>query len=224
MVVNIGRGDIRYIEDNFEFLGDGCEANVYRKDLDTVIKIYKDNNFMRKLDEESIKELKEINTHRILMPMEELYDEFGKLIGYLRKFKQNYNYTLKNASGYQLLEEFDLLKEDAFNLASSNYTISDLHRDNIIYDGNLYLIDPGSYEKIIDEEFNTKIYNIESLNRLIIDDIIGYDLEQFTSKTKARLITDDLHRSSEYIGDVIKEELGNSKTLRKYTRNLAKRY
>ena len=94
----------------------------------------------------------------------------------------------------------------------------------MIYDGSIYLTDPGSYEKIENPKLNKFLYNQESLNELIIDDIIGFELEQFLSKKKAKTITDDLHKKSEFIGDVIKDELVKSKNLRSYTRSLAKRY
>lgn len=213
-----------YIEGKLEYLGDGCEAAVYRYDKNIAIKIYKNNGFKRKLDEETALGLMKLKTKRILLPEEIIYNENNEMIGYKKKYKENYNHALKYINGLNLYNEILILKEDAYTLASNDYIISDLHRDNMIYDGSIYLTDPGSYEKIENPKLNKFLYNQESLNELIIDDIIGFELEQFLSKKKAKTITDDLHKKSEFIGDVIKDELVKSKNLRSYTRSLAKRY
>ena len=214
----------KYMEDNFEYLGDGCEAVVYRYDQNMVVKVYKNNDFKRKLDEETALGLMELDTKRILLPTEIIYDENNEMIGYKKEYKENYNHALKYISGITLYEEILKLKEEAYMLASNGYIISDLHRDNMIYDGKIYLTDPGSYEKLENKRINNFLYNQESLNGLIIDDIIGFELEQSLSKKKAKIITDDLHKESEFIGDVIKDELVKSKSLHSYTKSLAKRY
>lgn len=224
MVVDTQRGKINIIEQKFEHLGDGCEADVYRYNINTALKIYKENDFERKLDEKTTLELMRINTKRILLPTEIIYDDQGNMIGYKKDFKENYNHALNRIQGSKLSEEFSMLKEDALLLASYGFIISDLHRDNMIYDGSLYLTDPGSYEKIEDKTINPTIYNIESLNGLIVDDIIGYDLRDFLSMRRANVITTDLRKYKEYLGDVIKEDLEKSKTLRAYTKSLARRY
>ena len=64
----------KYMEDNFEYLGDGCEAVVYRYDQNMVVKVYKNNDFERKLDEETALGLMELDTKRILLPTEIIYD------------------------------------------------------------------------------------------------------------------------------------------------------
>lgn len=214
----------RYMEEKFEYLGDGCEAVVYRYNKNMTVKIYKDNNFKRKLDEETALGLMRLSTKRILLPKEVVYNENGEMIGYKKEYKENYNHALSYISGLTLYDEISILQEDAYTLASNGYIISDLHRDNMIYDGAIYLTDPGSYEKLENHKVNKFLYNQESLNGLIIDDIIGFELEQFLSKKKAKIITDDLHKESEFIGDVIKDELVKSKSLHSYTKSLAKRY
>ena len=126
------------------FLTDkGSEFNVYRYD-DFVVKIYKDNYKLTHLSIEELKIFKSILTKRILLPSDFLLNNNDELIGYMMPYIDGEKNLLYDSVS-NLFNELAVLKEDLDSLSSNLIILKDINTENTIYNGNLYLIDPGNY-------------------------------------------------------------------------------
>ena len=126
------------------FLNDkGSEFNVYRYD-DFVVKIYKDNYKLTHLSLEELKIFKSILTKRILLPSDFLLNNNDELIGYMMPYIDGEKNLLYDSVS-NLFNELAVLKEDLDSLSSNLIILKDINIENTIYNGNLYLIDPGNY-------------------------------------------------------------------------------
>lgn len=146
----------------------GSEMTVYN-DENFVYKIFKKDY---KLEHKSIEELNylsSIKTSRILMP-ESLIFNNDELIGYtmiyIKDEKDIHNDTMAN-----LLNELMIIKQDIDILNKLCVRLIDINKSNIVYNGKLYLIDPGNYY----------INNINDL-------LIYYQNKDITEEEKQNLI------------------------------------
>lgn len=219
MNIYIDNEKLNFSRDSFEFIGDGMEGEVYRND-NLALKLY--HNIPRKdtIDLETTRAFTYLDTERILLPKKVIYDDNHNMIGYATLYKENYNHALKLIKGDKFVEEISIIKDDIDLLSHKDILVNDLHRDNMIYDGSIYLVDPGSYYFNID---NTDVYNHNNneFNRFLFGELIDYELKQVTSLKKAKAIRDILTSDG---FDSIKSDLGNSKNLRSYVNNLVKRH
>lgn len=158
----------------------GSEVVVYN-DEKLVYKIFKDNYSFEHKDESSLNLLSSINTSRILMPISLLYED-DKLVGYTMQYIiQGINIledTLDN-----LLNELLIIEEDIKRISKLGIRLIDINPSNTIYNGNLYLVDPGNYyindvndllvyyeNTELTEEDKEKIileWNYEKINKLL---------------------------------------------------------
>lgn len=120
----------------------GSEVVVYN-DSDTVYKIYKEDYKLEHKDPEDIKFLSDIVTKRILMPK-----------GLIVKDNQVIGYTMQYISGKknilditieELLKELEIIEEDIEILSNCKVRLIDINRNNCVFNGCLYLVDPGNY-------------------------------------------------------------------------------
>ena len=69
--------DMSKKEFDSHYINEGLESNVYLFN-DRVIKIYKPKCVKIRLDEDTVKRLSKINTERIIMPQDVVYNELNK--------------------------------------------------------------------------------------------------------------------------------------------------
>lgn len=158
---------------SIEFLSDqGSEFSVY-KYLDSAIKIYKNDYQLSHLSLEELNILKNILTQRILLPTDTLWNSNHELIGYKMPFVEGEK-SLESDSLDIFFEELEILRQDLDLLCDNSIILRDVNLSNTIYNGHIYLIDPGNYlinelDKII---LHMNIDNpliIEKLNKIIMD-------------------------------------------------------
>ena len=126
------------------FLTDkGSEFIVYKYDT-FALKIYKDNYKLSHLSLEELKIFKSILTKRILLPSDFLLNNNDELIGYMMPYIDGEKNLLYDSVS-NLFNELAVLKEDLDSLSSNLIILQDINTENTIYNGNLYLIDPGNY-------------------------------------------------------------------------------
>lgn len=127
-----------------EFLSDhGSEFIVY-KYLDSVIKIYKKDYQLSHLSLEELNILKSIPTQRILFPTGILLNSNYELIGYKMPFISGRR-SVECDSVHNFFEELEVLKQDLDLLCRNSIILRDINLSNTIYNGHIYLIDPGNY-------------------------------------------------------------------------------
>ncbi len=138
----------------------GTEFIVY-KYYDKALKIYKPNYNLSHLSKEELIILKNIHSKRILLPTGILKDYQGKLIGYEMPFISNPKDILTSKTK-DLYKELEIIKQDIDLLSNKNIILRDINPSNTIYNGKLYLIDPGNYliNNLNEITFNLKTDNL----------------------------------------------------------------
>ena len=129
--------------ENLELLSEqGSEFTVYN-DNDKVYKIFKPNYKLDHKNNYELIYLSSIKTSRILMP-KSLITKNGKLIGYSMEYIKNSSNVL-NDKMKNFINELIAITKDIELLSKLNVRIIDINKNNVVYNGRLYLIDPGNY-------------------------------------------------------------------------------
>lgn len=169
-----------------EFLSDqGAEFIVY-KYLDSVIKIYKRDYQLSHLSLEELNTLKNILTQRILLPAGTLWNGNHELIGYKMPFIAGER-SIECDSPCAFFEELEVLKQDLDLLCSNSIILRDINIPNTIYNGHIYLIDPGNY---LVDELDKIIFRVN-----IADSSIAEKLNRIITEgdySKVKILTDSL--------------------------------
>lgn len=169
-----------------EFLSDRGSEYIVFKYLDSVIKIYREDYQFNHLSLKELNFLKNILTRRILLPKKTLWNEKHELTGYEMPYikgKRNIEYD----NLYSFFEELELLKQDVDLLSDNFIVLRDINLSNTIYNGHIYVIDPGSY--LIDELdqiiFRTNITDSTLKEKL-------YKIAEEGDYSKVKSLTDSL--------------------------------
>ena len=216
--------EINFEKGEHSYLDEGCEAEVYiYKDL--VLKFYKERSIKISIDKEMVDYLRTIKTKRYLLPIASITNEISKFLGYATEFKQHYQ-TMSSMMFDKFIDEVKFLEEDTLLLSEKGVDIEDLSYDNTIYNGSIYLIDPGSF-KISMENKSLPRENLDKLNTYVIEELLGNSLSKSLSKKKKTEMLNSIKemlKSSSYelISDFLKEEASQSKNLKECPKRLIK--
>lgn len=202
----IGDKEYNYSEEQLtiQLIDYGDEAYVYRI-KGQAVKIYKPICLKRRLDEETVEYFKTINTKRLLLPIETVYDENKKFNGYTTKLIEVGNKkTIARMKVPKFLKEIQLLIDDTKLLTELGITICDFDYEDILYGDGIYYCDSGSFEK------NKKMTqrkieeaNKEEIHKLIIDELLN-PVCKLNKKQLSNLKEKVL--SGEYISDIFSYE------------------
>ena len=150
-----------------EFLSNiGQEYRVFKYDKD-VIKIFKKDYKLEHTSKKIIEYLKKIETKRILMPTGFIKDKDNNLIGYKMKYVSG-NRFLNEDYVEDFFMELTIIKDDIEMLSNNGVRLLDINKNNTIYNGGVYMIDPGNYK--IDKNManeNIKEWNYNKINILL---------------------------------------------------------
>lgn len=121
----------------------GSECVVY-KYKNTAIKLFRKNYQFSNLTMDDINYVKNIPTRRTLFPTNAILDKDGKVVGYqmtlIKKEKD-----IQKEPMHKILKELLIFQYDLMILERFNIGLLDINPSNSIYNGKLYLIDPGNY-------------------------------------------------------------------------------
>lgn len=224
-VMNMSRKEL-----NSYYLGEGLESTVYLFD-EIVVKIYKSHCRKIRLNEEDVKRLSKIETERIVMPEDLVYDDLNKFSGYTMKYIPTYiKIPLKDDKINNLVKEIEKYEKDIEILSKEKISIYDLNINNAVINNGIYSIDPGSFrykDKIIDFKNNPEdltIYIIKELNR---EEINSFFIEEILEKCsnipkKYRFIFEQQFNYSDILSDQIKDTMYDNESVKQYTKRLIK--
>lgn len=131
-------------------IGEGMEAKVYRRG-ETAYKVYRLFSEVSRLSLTDTFYLQSLDTKRILLPQDTLYNLFGKFKGYTTTYIEDLGLdSLVSLSKEELAYEFSLLKKDCQLLGEHNVCIHDLMTrrpeiKNGIFHHGIYFVDPGRF-------------------------------------------------------------------------------
>ncbi len=120
----------------------GSEFIVYN-DENTVYKIYRKDYKLSHKTKEELEYMSSLKTKRILMPSSLIIID-GKLNGYKMPYVKGKKNIL-DTKMIDLIHELHIIDEDIKLLSKALIRLLDINRENTIFNGKLYLIDPGNY-------------------------------------------------------------------------------
>ena len=156
----------------------------------------------------------------------------SELVGYTEKFIDG-NKNIFDIKVDTLLNELEIIFDDVKTLSDNLVILSDLHKGNAIYNGSLYLIDPGNYmisdvSKIIpfvvnelsslQKQILIESWNTDAINFFIEEYLFKnyFDLLRFLRKIK-------VERKIEYYQDVLSTVFDREETLSDNIKTLSKK-
>ena len=156
----------------------------------------------------------------------------SELVGYTEKFIDG-NKNIFDIKVDTLLNELEIIFDDVKTLSDNLVILSDLHKGNAIYNGSLYLIDPGNYmisdvSKIIPFVVN----ELSSLQKQILiecwnTDAINFFIEKYLFKNYFDLLRFlrkiKVERKIEYYQDVLSIVFDREETLSDNIKTLSKK-
>lgn len=154
---------------NLELLSDkGSECVVYKYN-NKAIKIFRKEYIFSHLTIEEIYYLSQIPTKRILFPIGSVLDNNHKVAGYTMHLITDEK-NIQKESMKRIFYEMQIIQKDLNLLSKHNICLFDIGQSNCIYNGKLFLIDPGNY--IINNMSNIKKQldplNLCSDNKLLL--------------------------------------------------------
>ncbi len=187
------------------------------------------------LEEENVKSLISLQTKRILLPKEPVYDDEGNISGYTMSPILNWK-EITTMSMETFLNENNLIDEDLEYLSESFVKLDDIRPHNTLYNGKLYFIDSGRFKRITNEKERTKEEyelirqrNIAKYNEFVCDYLLyalmkGEKKEHKTLyKIKEYLLEYASLEKQKKLIDVIKKDCNKESTLLEYAKDLKKK-
>ena len=203
---------------DYMFLDEGNESEVFRYG-DSVLKIYKDYCVKERLGEEDVIYLSKIPTKRILMPREVIRDaDTMEFMGYSMPFIYKYpRDVLMRIKMNHFLDELDVIHSDLELLAEHHVDVEDIHIDNVLYNENFFIGDPGSFEIQRDTPVG-RIYrnNVYTFNRFVKNDIFPLSKVSKAKREELDAMFDDYF----FIGGQMRYSIPPKETVRQYIKRM----
>lgn len=154
---------------------EGTEGNVYRIQ-GRAVKIYKPFCIKQRLGKEMVDLLKTINTSRILMPQERVFDENKRFIGYTTELVDYRNFEIiKRMKMGVFYKELVKAEEDIRELSDRHISVEDFNLYNVLIASGIYFPDPGSYDQRTDISKRLILSdNMEQLKIFFSQSLLGY--------------------------------------------------
>ena len=223
MIIFIRDKKYEFNDEELEYMyeAEGNESIVYRY-KDKVLKIYKKYCRKDRLNEEDVNRLSSILTNRILLSTDPIYDEdknfFGYVMNYIRSYSSNF---ISNLPMKKFLNELDLIHDDLSLLSNNHIDMDDFIMDNLLFNGDIYIIDPGSY--VFRNQLSVEtVYkeNIEKLNFFIINQLMTCNIP-ITKKNKEKFMNYFLN-CDQFVGEIMKREINSNDTVKSYVKRIVK--
>lgn len=181
---------------------------------------------------DDIIDLSKKDTHKYLALIRTLLASDSELVGYTEKFIDG-SKNIFDIKVDTLLNELEIISDDVKILSDNLVILSDLHKGNAIYNGSLYLIDPGNYmisdvSKIIPFMLNElsclqkqlliEDWNIDAINFFVEEYLFKnyFYLLKFLKKIKTE-------RKIKYYQDVLSIVFDREETLSDNIKTLSKK-
>lgn len=203
-----------------DYVGEGFEARIYGYG-DEVLKLYKKKCKKDRLDEDTASKLSKLSTSRILLPQRMIYDAKDEsFVGYtLRRIQKKRKSDILNRSMRHFIDELDYLNEDLLYLANNGVEVEDFHLGNCLYDGRIFIGDPGDFV-IKEESIEGGIYrnNLYTLNRFVKDEIFG----MIRLNAFERCEVEDRFCDFEFIGEQLRETYKTGEDVKNYVKRMVR--
>lgn len=206
-----------------KYLGSGKEGKVY-KYKDKALKIFHDQIYVDSMDINTCLFLKNLDTKRILLPQNILYDIDYDFKGYTTDLinKKNNVYSLNKE---EIIIEIEELEKEVNYLINKRIVLNDWNFENFIFDGKFRIVDPGLYKLDKKESIKT----IKRFNYLVLKDFIFNEL--FKNKIRKEIknyneiifYLSNKCRKKYNVSSFFEKEMNNDETLNQYIKRIVKK-
>ncbi len=203
---------------DYMYVDEGMEGTIYRWG-NRALKIH--DKFPQKafLLEDEAQKLTKIDTERILLPKELIYDDNDKYVGYSTDFLTSYNFSnVGKLPMKEFTNEIELIYKDLNTLSDNFVDVDDYTLDNIIFDGGIRIIDPGSYTFVKQERFLLSD-NLYRFNHFLISSLIPYAVKMTKRERNYFRNTTDI---SEDLVDYFNYESKDNENLSKFIKRITR--
>ncbi len=205
---------------NYMYLDEGNESEVYRYGREA-LKIYKPYCRKDRLSEEDVLRLSKIYTQRLLLPNVAIKNaDTLAFVGYSTPFIYKHpKDAVTRIRMSKFLDELDIIESDLRVLSANGVEVEDLHMDNVLYDGHLFIGDPGSYT-FNEEDSRSRVYthNLKILSRFVKHEVF----DMIKVPRKRRISLNDRYDDSMYIGDQLRDDMLEKETVRQFVKRMTK--
>lgn len=159
-----------------------------------------------------------IPTKQIILPSKLIYNKFGRYIGYTALPIAKSNSKLIDIETKHFVKNLQILENDIKLLSQNKVLMADVKYYNFIYNGSMYIIDPGRYRLVFNEK-EEELYNqnIEQYKKLLLYLLENemHNIKLLPSKIK--IILDLINKEMENdICYYFKNEMKKRDTLKEY--------
>lgn len=147
-------------------IGTGKEVSVYKYE-DKVIKLFHKERLsnLERISDEGLTKLLTLNLQVFNKPLQLIYDENNKIVGYTEKYLEEEGINLEWFN-------YDLIKEDLQLLSDNGFTLNDIFYNYIFSGGGVYFTDLTSYQYMntSNEFLKQQIYkkNVALMNQFLV--------------------------------------------------------
>lgn len=201
-------------------LGKGCQSEAYKLWYNCgtyVLKIRKNESII----EEECNILKKLNTERILLPKQLVYDENRQFIGYMMQYHKNDKKVIK-ISKQKFMYEIKKLMDEIKYLSDNNIVIDDWNFSNFIFDGTFRLIDSGKYRYSSIDKNKIYQHNYIVLCDFIANKLLYYMLvanTDFPQYYSSRLY----QKTKRGIIEFYQQQINDDETVYQYVKRIVKK-
>lgn len=203
-------------------IGSGKEGKVY-KYKNKALKIYHNNVYKDSMNEETAYVLRELNTKRILLPKNILFNIDYEIKGYTTEYISNKKYVYEIIKK-QLILEIEEIEHEINYLSNKNIVLNDWSLSNFEYDGIFRFVDPGLYEC----NKNTDIKKVREFNYVVLKEFLFEELIKNRLRTEMKdymkLISSMYNRCyyEDNASNFFKSEMYDDESLNQYIKRIAK--
>lgn len=209
--------------------GKGREGEVFRYQ-NLAVKFFKYPVY--KHQEDGYDFLMGLKANRFILIKDKVYEN-NTMTGFTMDYVDDKKERLSNVDMSSLMSDLHLLKEDLLMFRDNKVYLTDVHIRNIMFNGNLYIIDTNSYmplsvyteledKTLTDDQMKNIIYqdNLDMINkeltRFLSDSL---NLWEFSIQDQFSLYDEIINSvGNNYIGDFLKEDAKGCSTWYAYAK------
>ena len=220
MRIRLGKKLLEFTDQELDYmyLNEGMEGTIYKYG-DRALKIYEEFPRKSRLEENEALELSKISTNRILLPRELIYDDKDKFVGYSTLYIDSYGLgNISKMSIDSFIDEVNILYRDISILSRNNVDVDDYTLYNTLYNGGIYLVDPGSYQ-IVDNDERLFKDNRYRFNEFLVELLLPHSIK--LTKREARILRNHMDLT-EALSEIMHYEKFPRDTVRAYVKRITR--
>lgn len=209
--------------------GEGREGRVFKYE-NLAVKIFKYPVYQHQ--EDGYDFLMNLKANRFVLIKDKFYEQ-NMMQGFIMDYIENKKSRFEHVNMTTLLSDLTLIKKDLLMFKENKVWLTDVHMGNIMFNGNLYIIDTNSYlpldvytelndDTCTEEQMKNIIYqdNLYMINEGLLKFLSAHlNLREFTIQEQHSIYDNIINSVGDnYIGDFLKEDAKGCSTWQAYAK------